>query len=182
MHQDPHLLTTSANRNLLQPTKDNRERRRSELRESINKGKERSTSRSSGSDTGAVESKLRNDLQHDDDDPKIDESQLVDLIVEDTDAEEAERVRARKEGGDAWNKSTQKHFVRTYSFEGDAHGESIGDDFREGYDPSKVPADHPPPEFAVSDGEEDEDDRPEGSGLNGSGRYASMLEDDNVWK
>lgn len=182
MHRDPHLLTTSANRNLLQPTKDNRERRRSELRQSISKGKERSTSRSSEDSTGAVESKLRKDLQHDDDDPKIDESQLVDLIIEDTDAEEAERVRARKEGGDAWNKSTQKHFVRTYSFEGDGPGESIGDDFREGYDPSKITADHPPPEHAISEDEEDEDDRPEGSGLKGNGRYASMLEDDNVWK
>lgn len=37
--------------------------------------------------------------------------QLVDLVVEDKDAEETERVRARKEGGAAWNVNEPKHFV-----------------------------------------------------------------------
>lgn len=38
-------------------------------------------------------------------------SQLVDLVIEDTKAEETERVRARKEGGSAWNQEETKHFV-----------------------------------------------------------------------
>lgn len=38
-------------------------------------------------------------------------SQLVDLVVEDREAEETERVRARKEGGSAWNQDETKHFV-----------------------------------------------------------------------
>lgn len=38
-------------------------------------------------------------------------SQLVDLMVEDNQAEEIERVRARKEGGSAWNDVETKHFV-----------------------------------------------------------------------
>ena len=38
-------------------------------------------------------------------------SQLVDLIVEDHEAKEVERVRARKEGGPGWNEIEQKHFV-----------------------------------------------------------------------
>ena len=38
-------------------------------------------------------------------------SQLVDLMVEDTEAEETERVRARKEGGSAWNEDETKHYV-----------------------------------------------------------------------
>lgn len=38
-------------------------------------------------------------------------SQLVDLVVEDHQAEEIERVRARKEGGPGWNEVEQKHFV-----------------------------------------------------------------------
>ena len=38
-------------------------------------------------------------------------SQLVDLVVEDTDAEERERVRARKEGGAAWNEDEGKHYL-----------------------------------------------------------------------
>ena len=38
-------------------------------------------------------------------------SQLVDLMVEDTQAEKIERVRARKEGGAAWNEDEPKHFM-----------------------------------------------------------------------
>jgi len=42
---------------------------------------------------------------------KSDHSQLVDLIIEDHEAEEIERVRARKEGDPAWNEVSPKHFV-----------------------------------------------------------------------
>lgn len=35
----------------------------------------------------------------------------MDLVVEDTQAEEVERVRARKEGGAAWNETESKHYV-----------------------------------------------------------------------
>ena len=38
-------------------------------------------------------------------------SQLVDLVVEDTDAEVTERVRARKDGGAEWNENEPKHFL-----------------------------------------------------------------------
>lgn len=38
-------------------------------------------------------------------------SQLVDLVIEDTDAEERERVRARKEGGAEWNEDETKYFM-----------------------------------------------------------------------
>lgn len=38
-------------------------------------------------------------------------SQLVDLVIEDTEAEERERVRARKEGGAEWNDEEAKYFV-----------------------------------------------------------------------
>jgi hypothetical protein len=37
--------------------------------------------------------------------------QLVDLVVEDEEAEEIERVRARKEGSPRWNEVQPKHFV-----------------------------------------------------------------------
>lgn len=180
LNHDPTMLTTSTNRNLLQPTQDNRSRKRNEIRESINKGKERSTSsRGSGSRRreDGIEAKLSNDLNPDDADPaKTDRSQLVDLIVEDTAAEEAEQVRARKEGGDRWNRTEQKHFVRTYSIDG-AHE---GEDIKEGYDPSKVPADPPPPVHAVSD-DEDEDKHDQGPGSSGA-RYGSLMDDDNVWE
>jgi hypothetical protein len=42
---------------------------------------------------------------------KSDRSQLVDLVVEDTNAEETERVRARKEGSAGWNAEEPKRFV-----------------------------------------------------------------------
>jgi hypothetical protein len=45
---------------------------------------------------------------------KSDRSQLVDLVVEDETAEDAERVRARKEGGAGWNSAEPKRFVYVY--------------------------------------------------------------------
>lgn len=99
-------------------------------------------------------------------------------MVEDTDAVEAERVRARKEGGDTWNRTEQKHFVRTYSIDEDAPS---GQEIREGFDPSQIPAEHPPPEHAVSDQEEDNSDQDDSSSHDGPGRYGSLIEEDNVW-
>ena len=58
-----------------------------------------------------------------------DRSGLVDLVVEDTDAEEVERVRARKEGGPGWNETEQKRYVRVYP------DEHMGEEIREGFDP-----------------------------------------------
>lgn len=191
MHRDPNMLTTSTNRNLFQPTKDRKARRRSEIRQSINKGKNRSGSSSQGSSDdpatrGAIESKLKRDRSQSAS-GQSDRSQLVDLIVEDTEAEEAERVRARKEGGDAWNRSQAKHFVRTYSIDEEARE---GQEIREGFDPSLVPAKHPPPEHAVEEEEEEEeeeardgdgDDDHEGPESSQAGRYGSLIQDDNVW-
>ncbi|EHY57973.1 Vaccuole membrane protein hfl11 [Exophiala dermatitidis] len=206
LNRDPNLLTTSTNRNLFQPTRDHRTRRRSEIRHNIRKGKHRSTSRSSSHASSsdqqppaaqtAIERKLKRDHSTGAASGKSDSSQLVDLIVEDTEAEEAERVRARKEGGDAWNRSDHRHFVRTYSIDDEAHE---GQEIKEGWDPSDIPAKPPPPEHATSDDEEnyDEDDgnrrnagahrkhadqQPEGSDQNGvTGRYGSLIEEDNVW-
>lgn len=121
---------------------------------------------------------------------KSDRGQLVDLIVEDTDAEEAERVRARKEGSDVWNRDPQRHFVRTYGIDEEAEE---GQDIREGYDPSRVPSRPPPPERAVSEEEPDqvdEGDQGQPSSKNGSqkssergeGQFVNPVEEDNVWK
>ena len=177
MRSDPSIVTTSTNRNLLQPTKDNKNRRKSDIRESINKGKARSCSSRGSSSRRApsgIEDKLANDLRPDGADPNnTDRSQLVDLVLEDEHAEEVERVRARKEGGEAWNRIEQKHFVRTYSVEGGNEGDQI----REGFDPSKIPAAHPPPEHAVSD---DEDNEVQGQSSVGR-RYGSYIDDENVW-
>lgn len=181
MNRDPALLTTSANRHLFQPTKDHKQRRKSELKQKIHKGKTRSTSRSTDDDDNGLESKLQRETSASSpNSSKIDESLLVDLVVEDEEAEQMERVRARKEGGDAWNNQEQKHFVRTYSIDSHHSGESV----REGYDPSKVPPKNPPPEHAVSDDEQGEDEDEAGSSSDPkcgiSGRY-DTIEDRNVW-
>lgn len=185
LYRTPGLLTTSTNRNLFQPTRDNKTRRRSEIRQSIQKGKKRSTSPPNHPveqppQQGSIETKLKRDRS-----PsasgKSDRSQIVDLIVEDEEAEEAERVRARKEGGDAWNQGPQRHFVRTYSIGEDA---PEGQEIRQGWDPSKVPAKHPPVEHAVSEEEEDDEDDGHGQGSrrNGvEGRFGSLIEEGNVW-
>lgn len=101
--------------------------------------------------------------------------------MEDTDAEDAELVRARKEGGDAWNRGLPRHFVRTYSIDEEA---PEGEDMREGYDPSQIPARPPPPERAVSDDENnfvEERDRGQASSQSGTDHYAGLPEEENVW-
>lgn len=58
-------------------------------------------------------------------------SGIVDLIIEDTAAEEIERVRARKEGGPGWNSVEGKRFIRTYP------DEHYGEEIRQGFDPAR---------------------------------------------
>jgi hypothetical protein len=176
MARDPNLLTTSTNRNLFQPTRDNKTRKRSEIRESLRKGKNRSNSRSREW-TGAIKSNLTQERSMSET-SHSDRSQLVDLVVEDTEAEEAERVRARKEGGDFWNQDEQKHFVRTYDPDCEAAGEQI----REGFDVRELP-EAEPPEFAVGEDEgegEGESDRELG-GSEGKPQYGSLNEEREAW-
>lgn len=85
------------------------------IQQSAGKGKHRTSS--SGSESSGKKSSIPfvgNLLQRQSSSSssaKSDRSQLVDLIVEDRDAEAVERVRARKEGGPAWNEAEPKHFV-----------------------------------------------------------------------
>ena len=175
MRGDPNMLTTSTNRNLLQPTRDNRERRRTEIRQSIQKGKRRGSSSSFSSHHAAlapgIEDRMVSKQAATSDPAKTDQDQLVDLVVEDHQAEVAERVRARKEGGDAWNQSENKHFVRVY-------GEDEGEEIREGFDPSKIPASATVPELAVEDEDEDEASK---SGGQQTANHGTFNEESNVW-
>ena len=113
--QSPEILTTSANRNLLHPTKANRKRRETEIRKKLSKGKQRSdTSNIHDGKTARRAPLVNGALQEESSGSETvtaDRDQLVDLMVEDTAAEETERVRARKEGGAAWNAQEPKHFV-----------------------------------------------------------------------
>jgi len=125
LYREPDIITASTNRNLLQPTNENRRRRQSRIKEiqkSHDNGKHRDSS-SSGDGEGEGSDKWKSDhpgllsrlIPHrskSDGSTKSHDSQLVDLIVEDEEAEQIERVRARKEGGAEWNKgSPPKHFV-----------------------------------------------------------------------
>ena len=120
LHKDPTIITPSTNRHILQPTKVNRKRGKHRVRgiqESADKGKHRESS-STGESGSKSESKSSRAIfsnimstSTSSSSIKSDRSQLVDLIIEDHEAEEIERVRARKEGGPAWNEVPPKHFV-----------------------------------------------------------------------
>ena len=82
----------------------------------MDKGKRHSSSHSGGSThprkrAPVLDGLLREESSSSSKSGKSGRSQLVDLVVEDNEAEEMERVRARKEGGAAWNESEAKHFV-----------------------------------------------------------------------
>ena len=101
---DPEIITTSTNRNLIQPTRKYKERRESEIHKELDKGKH-------GKSRAPVLSGLIREESTSSGSVKSGRSQLVDLVVEDHNAEEVERVRARKEGGAAWNEEETRHFV-----------------------------------------------------------------------
>lgn len=133
LNSSPGLITTSANRNLLQPTKDNRIRRESNIRATVeevankternhssnNTSRERgSSAKGKGKENANGEEgrapALLGMLRHHSSassSAKSDRSQLVDLVVEDAAAEGIERVRARKEGSAGWNEVEPKRYV-----------------------------------------------------------------------
>ncbi|KAK6585267.1 hypothetical protein PZA11_001994 [Diplocarpon coronariae] len=150
LNQSPGLITTSANRNVLQPTRDNEIRRASNVRETVEEVTKKTKRKHSSSKNRKQDSDPKGKQKHSPNgeegrapaligtlrhhssgssSAKSDRSQLVDLVVEDTKAEEIDRVRARKEGGAAWNQVEPKRYVRTY-------GEHTGEDIREGYEPT----------------------------------------------
>ena len=114
---DPGMITTSTNRNLLQPTKANQERRASNVQKDLDKGKHRTGSTNTGGSKskGHTRAPVLNGLLREESSSstsaKSGRSQLVDLMIEDNEAEETERVRARKEGGSAWNEAESRQFV-----------------------------------------------------------------------
>lgn len=119
LYSTPDIVTASTNRNLLQPTKMNKQRRKTQIKrilEDVNKGKHRDDSSSGEPSSSKSRAFLTNNLLRQQSassssSTKTDRSQLVDLVVEDREAENIERIRARKEGGPGWNEVPPKHFV-----------------------------------------------------------------------
>lgn len=137
---EPDLLTTSANRNLLQPTRAAEVIRKKNVKnviknvKSSHKGKDKA-SPSSGEGTPVLKGLLNRNKSSSSASTRSTESgrsQLVDLVVEDTEAEEVEAVRARKEGSAGWNAVQPRRFIRTY-------GEHEGEEIREGFEPTDDP-------------------------------------------
>lgn len=161
LHAQPNILTGSTNRHLLYPTKANQQRRKARvegLRQSVSKGKQRRTSNGEASTSNDSDNKSS-------DRPQVKKtassessgsanSQLVDIVVEDHEAEQVERVRARKEGGPGWNMVDNKHFVNTY-------GDEAEEVVRAGFNPDRTqPQDDDQTHnldapFAVGDDDED---------------------------
>jgi hypothetical protein len=114
------MITASTNRHVLQPTRANKQRRKSRIQDiqsQANKGKHGASSSSgeaskskSKSDDRPLLSKITSQSSSSSG-AKSDRSQLVDLVIEDHEAEDIERVRARKEGGSGWNEAEPKHFM-----------------------------------------------------------------------
>lgn len=163
---EPPILTASTNRNYLQPTADNRRRRKSQIKKiQETKGKHKGNTSSNGESSQSksrapLVGNLLRQKSSSSSSAKSDKSQLVDLVVEDHKAEEVDRVRARKEGGPAWNEVENKHFVHTYPLEGQS------EEVREGFEPD-VPEPHNPERIhnlnysfkAGKDEDEDEEDK-----------------------
>ena len=122
LYRQPNVLTASTNRNIIQPTQDNKRRRKSRIesiQNSADKGKHRTPSSHSQQEPDSlIHNRLRQALHlpksSSTEPAKSDKGQLVDLVVEDDEADEAERVRARKSGNPAWNNVTPKHLVQAY--------------------------------------------------------------------
>jgi hypothetical protein len=144
----------------LQPTEDNKRRRKSQIRDvqdATAKGKQRDQSQNGESSHSKSRVPLPNFLRQkssSSSSAKSDKSQLVDLVVEDHHAEEIDRVRARKEGGPGWNEVPSKHFVyvcRLSSpidttntlFSHTYPGEGEEEEVREGFNPDE-PQPHNP--------------------------------------
>jgi len=155
LYSEPYTVSQSTNRRLLQPTKDQKRRRKSrieDIRQSVHQhdrpesssSKSQRDSTSSGKSGGVIQKgkekmeqlpvvgKLVRTSSHDSRaSNESHSSQLVDLVVEDREAEQLERVRARKEGGPGWNSVEQKHFVKTYP------DEDAAEEVRQGFNPDR---------------------------------------------
>lgn len=142
---DPNMISASTNRSILQPTAANKQRRKNRIKAIQQDTHQHSTPhdkshRDSSSTEGSSKGKGRlaalpiigKLVRHQSSSSSNSgNSQLVDLVVEDHEAEQIERVRARKEGGPGWNAVEQKHFVQVG--EEGAEGEEV----RQGFNPDQ---------------------------------------------
>lgn len=191
-----YLVTTATNQALLQPENRTKIQSRSRSKKSnasssrSRKGKSK-LSDGDGQESQGLLSKVA-DTSHRSESSSShfsDRSGVVDLVVEDTQAEEIERVRARKEGGPDWNGEDPKIFVTKYPPKDPGHVE------RSGFETEHIPTPIDTREnntdtsraggsgatsqgnFVVAEEEEEEEDTP----VDDRVRYGSLANDDNPW-
>ena len=120
MRDRPTLITPSTHRHLLHPTEANRSNRRQKVKKMLDSHNVRDDSspkeRRSGSRLPIVGGLLSSRSSSSSSSSSSGSSepnrnQLVDLVIEDTEAEDTERVRARKEGSSRWNEEEPRLFV-----------------------------------------------------------------------
>jgi hypothetical protein len=146
---NPDIVSQTTDRRILQPSsKEAKQRRKSkvsrlqhEVHQHDRRGSQESSSHNEdGAGEGfaskgkervkqTVNKLARNESNES---QKSHSSQLVDLVVEDHEAEELDRVRARKEGGPGWNSVEQKHYVTMFP------GEPATEEGRHAFNPDKV--------------------------------------------
>ncbi|KAJ6257030.1 hypothetical protein Dda_7914 [Drechslerella dactyloides] len=137
-----YLVTTATNQEVLRPKdrikiQSRRSTKSSGSKPQGNKGK----GKASAAENGTTEESQgllsqANDALHRSSSSSSNQSNqsgVVDLVVEDTQAEEIERVRARKEGGPGWNEEDPKVFVTQYP------PEDAGEVQRTGFEPDDIP-------------------------------------------
>lgn len=90
-------------------------------------------------------------------------SGIVDLIVEDTEAEKIERVRARKDGGPGWKEVEVKRYIRTYP------DEHYGEEIRQGFEP--VGADKSLTDIGTGGAPLEEHQKPKEKNINTDGQF-----------
>ncbi|KXT14220.1 hypothetical protein AC579_7535 [Pseudocercospora musae] len=144
LYSTPNTITQTTNRAILQPTKESKQRRKSkieDIKKEVHQHNRPRTSSSHDSNKGSSKGKeklkqlpvvgklVRESSSTSSSSAKSRSSQLVDLVVEDHEAERLERVRARKEGGPGWNSVEQKHFVKTYP------DQDAAEEVRQGFNP-----------------------------------------------
>lgn len=193
LHADPTMITTSTNRNILQPTKAHEQRRESIIQKNLDETKHKKTGSTSSPSSKKknrapiLSGLFRGDSSSSSLSAKSGRSQLVDLVVEDTQAEETERVRARKEGGAAWNEDEGRQYMSVSwdpspsfraltdcTFRRTYDDEHEGEVVREGFDPRQLKPSSS--EVAVGDAEEEDGDE------DSSRRRYEGLDDRHVWE
>jgi hypothetical protein len=153
-------VTSSTNRNLPQPTKIHKQRRKAKFRETqdaASKGKGKDDADSE--DARPLLKKLTEALSG----SSSRTNERVDVVVRDEEAEQTERVRARKDGSARWNEAEAPDQVNPLQHQDAEHGRNLDEPLRE------------------SEGEHEQNSDGEEQSTNPASQYRSFREERDAW-